>query len=115
MSEYENNVQAHPEKWGLKVVAEIEYSNGCYVFDTRIVWADESGKLYTARDAGCSCPTPFENFNTMNDIDTFDWQALQSEVDQELMAQSAYISPLQAREFLKTVEEAMSTYSKYLS
>jgi len=48
------NIYYNPEKFGLKVVAEIDYSSGCYQFDLRIVWEDNNGNLLTARDSGCS-------------------------------------------------------------
>jgi hypothetical protein len=57
---YDNNVYSNPEKHKLKIVAELEYSSGSYEFDTRVVWQGEDGRLWTARDSGCSCPTPFE-------------------------------------------------------
>ena len=70
MSDYDRNVYYAPETWGLKSVGEIEYSSGCYEFDTRVIWQDELGNFFTARDSGCSCPTPFEGFNTFQDLET---------------------------------------------
>lgn len=58
---YESNVYYHPEFHGLTTVAEIDYSDGDYQFDLRVVWADGEGRLWTARDSGCSCPSPFES------------------------------------------------------
>jgi hypothetical protein len=43
-----------PEEFGLTVVAEVDYSDGDYCFDYRIVWRDASGKFWTSRDSGCS-------------------------------------------------------------
>lgn len=61
MPGYEDNIYYYPEKCGLEVVGELEYSSGNYEFDTRVVWFHAaSGRLLTARDSGCSCPTPFE-------------------------------------------------------
>jgi len=60
------NIFYNPEAFGLEVVAQIEYSSGSYEFDTRVIWRDKQGKLYTARDSGCSCPTPFEDYNLSN-------------------------------------------------
>ena len=59
-----------PKECGLEHVAEIEYSDGCYQFDTRMVWRDiETGTLWTARDAGCSCPSPFEDCHKLSDFE----------------------------------------------
>ena len=60
------NIWYAPEKFGLVQFAEFEYSDGCYQFDTRVVWKDEQGQLWTARDSGCSCPTPFEDYHLGN-------------------------------------------------
>ena len=61
-----DNIYYSPEKYGLSAFAEFEYSDGCYQFDTRVVWKDKQGQLWTARDSGCSCPTPFEGYNLSN-------------------------------------------------
>ena len=60
------NIYYAPEKFGLTPFAEFEYSDGCYQFDTRVVWKDEQGLLWTAHDSGCSCPTPFEDYHLGN-------------------------------------------------
>lgn len=64
-----SNVYYSPEEFGLEVVGEIEFSDGDYQFDTRVIWKHSSGKLYTARDSGCSCPSPFEEYNKLEDLD----------------------------------------------
>ena len=71
MPSYDANLYYHPEHSGLKTVGELEYSSGSYEFDTRVVWFEASGnRLLTARDSGCSCPTPFEDetLDTVEDI-----------------------------------------------
>jgi hypothetical protein len=60
----------NPGRCWLEKVAEIEYSGGCYEFDTRMVWRDiATGTLWTARDSGCSCPSPFENVHKLSDLE----------------------------------------------
>jgi hypothetical protein len=72
-------VASEPEAFGLEIVAEVEYSDGCYQFDTRIVWRDkETGRLYTAR--GCSCPIPFESYDRRN-IEIVDFGVLKAEIN----------------------------------
>lgn len=44
----------------------MDYNYAAYVFDYRLVWQDGEGRLWTARDAGCSCPTPFENVKELD-------------------------------------------------
>ena len=75
------NVYYNPEAFGLKVVAEIDYSSQYYEYDTRVVWQHiESGKFYTARDSGCSCPTPFEGCSSIEDLEDFNVEVIVSEV-----------------------------------
>jgi hypothetical protein len=67
---YDENIYYSPEKLGLSTVAEIDWSDGCYQFDLRVVWKhDASGVLYTARDSGCSCPSPFEDYNGIESLE----------------------------------------------
>ena len=65
------SVYYDPEDVGLVQVAEIDYASpDDYGFDYRVVWWHaESRKLYTGRDYGCSCPSPFEDFFTLEDLD----------------------------------------------
>jgi hypothetical protein len=60
------NIYYNPEKFGLEVFAEFEFSDRFYQFDTRVVWKDREGQLWTARDSGCSCPIPFEDYHLGN-------------------------------------------------
>lgn len=99
------NIYYSPEKWGLSVVAEIEYSDGNYVFDTRVVWRHKDGVVYTARDSGCSCPTPFENFHGLNHLEVLvNTDPLKAEIDRELRGYSPEISAESSARFLATVE-----------
>lgn len=50
-----------PEKFGLQIIGEVDYSSGSYEFDLTVVWRDmTSGRLLYADDSGCSCPSPFD-------------------------------------------------------
>ena len=62
------NVYYDPEKFGLKIIGEIEWSDGCWQFDTTVVWQREAdGVFLYAEDSGCSCPMPFERIG-INDM-----------------------------------------------
>lgn len=79
-----SNVYYSPEKFSLEVVGEIEFSDMDYVFDTRVIWKHSSGKLYTARDSGCSCPSPFEDYSKLEDLDELtDFGELERELRQD--------------------------------
>lgn len=56
-----SNVYYDPKDFGLEPVASLNTDAGSYVFDMFIVWKDKHGEYYWAQDAGCSCPSPFEN------------------------------------------------------
>lgn len=62
------SVYYHPEKWELKVVGEVEDPDASYSFDTLIVWQHTDGRLFWAQDAGCSCPSPFEDYRDLGDL-----------------------------------------------
>jgi len=64
---WDDNPLYHPEKHGLTLVAEVELSEPCYSFDTLAVWRGPKG-YYMGTDSGCSCPTPFESYNGVEDM-----------------------------------------------
>lgn len=79
---WEKNAYYHPEALGLTVVAELEYSDQNYNFDTQVVWKDGNGLIYTARDSGCSCPTPFEDYCSVESLERVgSYEQLESELD----------------------------------
>lgn len=103
------NIYYSPDLWGLDVVGEIDYSVLDYHFDRRVVWKNkETCALYTARDAGCSCPTPFEDYRGLEDLDILDYQALENEVKSEASRSKDSDMMKWGREFLNKVSEAMS-------
>lgn len=65
---WDKNPESTPQAYGLTLVARMDYSKESYSFDYRLVWVDESGRLWTARDSGCSCPTPFDP-DTLKELD----------------------------------------------
>lgn len=65
---YDFNPQYDPAKCGLELVAEIE-TGGSYEFCTTLLFRDvATGGIYIAQDAGCSCPTPFEDCLSLADM-----------------------------------------------
>lgn len=55
-----------PEKYGLEVVGSIEWSEPDWSFDMTVVWKGGVGEYYFASDSGCSCPSPFEDFTSVD-------------------------------------------------
>src|SRR3990167_911861 len=104
------NVYYDPESFGLEIVAELEYSSGSYEFDTRVVWKDKKHKeFFTMRDSGCSCPTPFEDYNLSN-LDKLDLAVLRKEVKEELAHDYKNVSPETAQDFIRKVELATKSH-----
>lgn len=101
-----NNVYYSPEKYGLEVVSEIEYSSGAWEFDTRMVWRHPEGHLVTARDSGCSCPSPFEG-EGLNTLERVEYDLLEFEVREEQERDRSYVSELAAEDFLGKVRKAL--------
>lgn len=67
--DYDSNIYYHPEKWGMSIFDQIDTA-GSYEFDMFIILEKDDDKtLWYATDSGCSCPTPFENINSINDLD----------------------------------------------
>ena len=95
-----------PEKFDLEQVASIDYSDGSYQFDYRVVWRHKSGKLYTARDSGCSCPSPFEGYTTLESLEDFNADVLIEEARTE--AKSKYYSGGNVSEFISAVSKLRS-------
>lgn len=100
------DVYYQPERFGLAPVAEIDYSDGSYQFDLRVVWRHEDGAFYTARDSGCSCPSPFEDYTELSDLERLDLKALEAEVTTERDSRNSAVSPDEAAEFVRKVLSA---------
>lgn len=101
-----NNPYYSPEKCGLEIVCQVELSEPSYSFDTRVVWKAQNGKLYTAHDSGCSCPTPFEYFHKLGDLTLLDRNTLLLLKD-ELKQHIDYVTPEKAQDFLYKIRDAM--------
>jgi hypothetical protein len=82
---YECNPYYRPEALGLETVAELEFSDMSYQFDTLVVWKQIDGdKFYTARDSGCSCPCPFEDYCGIDKLTPLtDWTELIADIEPE--------------------------------
>lgn len=65
---YDTNPYYKPEAHGLRIFDSLD-TGGSYEFDMFVVWEQiESGDLYYAADAGCSCPSPFEGYSGIEDL-----------------------------------------------
>lgn len=99
-----DNAYSSPEKLRLENVAQIDYSDGNYCFDYRVIWKHlDTGLLYTARDAGCSCPSPFEDYRTLESLTRFALSEIEAEAKKE--AASSFYSGDQITPFLEAIRK----------
>ena len=69
LGNYEN-CESNPEKLGLSIFGRLEASKAYYGFHELIVWRqDATGDLFYASDEGCSCPAPFEDYRSVEDLE----------------------------------------------
>lgn len=79
MYEYGNDPYNAPSKHGLELVGEISWSEPDYSFDLTAVWKKTRGEYYIASDSGCSCPSPFEDYTSVESLEgPFTKQSLDS-------------------------------------
>lgn len=63
------DVYNEPEKFGLELVAMIERPDLSYSFDMFGIWRHkDTGAVYYGSDSGCSCPSPWESFTSLDDL-----------------------------------------------
>lgn len=95
------NPYYNPEKFGMKQVGMIDFSSGYYEFDYRVVWKHKDGTYYTARDSGCSCPTPFEDYTKLDDLHIANISELIEEA--RTLAKSKYYEGHPVAEWIETL------------
>ena len=66
---WDNNPYYNPEKFGLEIVGEFDWSEPDYSFDMCVVFKEARGRYWIGEDAGCSCPAPFEDVRDINELD----------------------------------------------
>jgi hypothetical protein len=66
-----SNPYYDPEDFGLTIVGTVEWEEPCYSFDTTVIWySTKTGQFYWASDSGCSCPSPFERYTSLEHLET---------------------------------------------
>ena len=62
------DVYNQPEALNLKLIGALHDPSAYYDFDMLIVLQHVDGRLFYACDSGCSCPSPFEDFTTLESL-----------------------------------------------
>jgi len=98
------NAYYSPERLDLEVIGDLEMSEPDYSFDTVVVWRHiPTGDLYWAQDAGCSCPTPFEDYNSLEQLT----KLVSANLDEFAREISRCYQPEEARSLLRKVRKTM--------
>ena len=64
-----NNIESDTDKCGFIRIAYCDEPDMSYEFNSYLVLKDkESGLFYGAGSSGCSCPTPFEEYQTLSSL-----------------------------------------------
>jgi hypothetical protein len=62
-----NDVYHSPDKHDLTVLGELDEQDLSWEFRMLVVWKrGADGALFYATDSGCSCPSPFEDFHSVD-------------------------------------------------
>lgn len=103
-----------PQEWGLEVVGELEFSDGCYQFDTLVVWKDKKNrKVYYAEDSGCSCPVPFEECRSVDDlteISSVTLQEFRSHIVDRCSSNYSHAALADGRKLVSKVAQLLARY-----
>jgi len=78
-----NNPYYNPECLNLTIIDSLDEDID-WSFNTIILWQhNETNELYWAQDSGCSCPKPFEDYSTLEDLNNLhmgNWKAFEQDV-----------------------------------
>ncbi|AEQ20937.1 conserved hypothetical protein [Rhodococcus phage E3] len=59
-----------PKHFGLEIVGELELEEPNYSFNMGVVWyRPETERFYFATDSGCSCPSPYEDYTSIESLE----------------------------------------------
>lgn len=61
------NLYSNPGDYGLTLIADVDFGES-YDFDIFALFRNDDGAWFMAHDSGCSCPSPFEDYHSADDI-----------------------------------------------
>ncbi len=104
MNDEKHNPYFNPEKLGIKEQLNIDECDTGYDFNTLCFFVHKDGRIFSASDSGCSCPTPFEGYEGAS-IDDCKMQLVTS-YDQALRIYTEWRNEQYTRERQVTKSEA---------
>lgn len=78
------DVYYNPEEFDLEIIGSLDDPEASYSFDLLVVWKHEDGRVFWASDSGCSCPSPFEDYTSLeslSEVTDYTWPEFQKEVE----------------------------------
>jgi len=57
-----------PEYFGLQFIGSLQWGEPEWDFDITAVLHDGEDKFYVISDSGCSCPSPFEGYTSLDKV-----------------------------------------------
>lgn len=98
------NVYQYPENHRLKIISVFEREPQ-WDFNMHVIFKHEdTNKVYYAHDSGCSCPTPFEDFSGIDDMEEITKEGFES--FSSMIMREDYGTVGEKREFLDKVKLA---------
>jgi len=78
-----SNIYYEPQDFDLEILLSMD-ANICYEFNTHVLFKHKDGRLFYGADRGCSCPTPFEDFRGIQDLELVTLETLE-ELESRIM------------------------------
>jgi hypothetical protein len=63
-----SDVYSSPKKHGLEIFGEANQEDMCYAYNKFVIWKTKEGKYFYGDDSGCSCPSPFEEYRSIDNL-----------------------------------------------
>lgn len=111
---WDGNPMYNPSSCGLVLIDSLDHADS-YEFNTDVIFKDiETGALYYAHDSGCSCPTPFEDVNSLSCMEIITSRqrltAVIKEVQSRHESEYSHSDKQEFNSFVKKLKDAFSQY-----
>ena len=101
------NPYYNPEECGLELIDCLDLAEANYSFEYLCVWKEKiTGDLYCAHDSGCSCPTPFEDYNKLSQLEIIRVETIKRVRDE--LRKNSYVGMERAQEFMYKIKKALN-------
>lgn len=106
------SVYGTPERFKLTTLATLNRAHaGDWGFDYVVIWRHEDGTVLWGEDSGCSCPAPFENVRSYNDLNVLNehtWPEFERAVRKNTEDDTNHATPKQINDSLDAARAALA-------